>query len=68
LTAADVHLLPEVAASLDAQPDRQYLLGFSVGIVTTMAKDSVTLDGLLTEADSLMYRQKQDRKMFESSR
>jgi len=58
--------LQEQLDSLNAQPGRQYTLCFSIGIVTTIANGSVTLETLLTEADSLMYRQKQDRKLHES--
>jgi len=54
--------LQEQLDALNAQPNRQYPLGLSVGIVTAGAKDSVTLESLLTQADSLMYQQKQDKK------
>jgi diguanylate cyclase (GGDEF)-like protein len=58
--------LQEQLDYLNTQSDRQYALSFSVGIVTTVADDSVTLEALLKEADSLMYRQKQDRKEQEA--
>jgi len=59
--------LQEQLDSLNGQPDRPYLLRFSVGIVTATASESVTLEALLKEADSLMYRQKQDRKARENA-
>lgn len=57
--------LQEQLDSLNVQPNRRYTLCFSVGVVTTVATASVTLDALLAEADSLMYRQKQNKKLHE---
>ena len=48
-------------ATLNAMPGRQYALSLSVGIVAAQP-DFADLDRLLSEADALMYRQKQQKK------
>ena len=46
----------------NAQPGRRYRLSFSVGIVTAESDRWFTLEDLLSEADAMMYRQKQGKK------
>ena len=48
--------------SCNAQPDRQYKLSLSMGIVTTTAETPPTLDELLAQADAAMYREKQSKR------
>jgi len=60
--------LQEQLDSVNALPDRQYPLSLSIGIVTAIAEDSIALESLLAQADSLMYRHKQDKKKHEAVR
>lgn len=46
----------------NAQPDRLYRLALSVGIVTVNFSDRPTLEALLRQADTLMYKEKKRKK------
>lgn len=43
------------------KPDRDYMLGFSVGVVDCMPSEDATLEALLERADQLMYRDKRQK-------
>jgi diguanylate cyclase (GGDEF)-like protein len=47
----------------NTQPDRRYLLSFSVGIVTSDATQPPDLGQLLHQADALMYQYKRERQL-----
>lgn len=58
---AVTHRIGRDLAALNEMPGRHYQLSLSVGIVAA-PPDCADLDRLLSEADALMYRQKQHRR------
>jgi len=66
------HRIDRKLCSFNADPGRRYDLSFSVGIVPNDATQHSNLEQLLSQADALMYRQKQSKKdsrvFFTSSR
>jgi two-component system, cell cycle response regulator len=54
--------LQEQLEAYNAKPDRRYTLSFSVGVAVGGVDRRPSLEDLLTEADVLMYRDKQARK------
>jgi two-component system cell cycle response regulator len=56
------HRLQQQLDLSNAQPGRRYRLSFSVGMVTAEPDRWFTLEGLVAEADAMMYRQKQKKK------
>ncbi len=61
--AAILDRIREKLASVNATPGRRYDLSLSVGIVPSDATQHADLEQLLSEADALMYRQKQSKKV-----
>jgi two-component system cell cycle response regulator len=57
-----VHRLQEKVAALNANHDRRYDLSFSIGVVATDMVQPADLELLLSEADALMYQQKQSKR------
>jgi diguanylate cyclase (GGDEF)-like protein len=56
------HRIYRKLRSFNAEPGRRYDLSFSVGIVPNDATQHSNLEQLLSQADALMYRQKQSKK------
>ena len=56
------HRIDRKLCSFNADPGRRYDLSFSVGIVPNDATQHSNLEQLLSQADALMYRQKQSKK------
>jgi len=56
------HRIDRKLCSFNADPGRRYDLSFSVGIVPNDATQHSNLEHLLSQADALMYRQKQSNK------
>jgi two-component system cell cycle response regulator len=54
--------LQEKLEACNSQAGRRYRLSLSIGIVTVGFERWLTLEGILAEADALMYRQKQEKK------
>ena len=70
IAEADEHkirgrLLHKLAAHNHAA-GREYVLSFSVGIVTSHSAPEVEIDDLLAKADSLMYQQKREKRSARS--
>jgi GGDEF domain-containing protein len=57
------HRLQQQVDATNAQPGRRYRLSFSVGVVTADTGRWLTLEDLVAEADAMMYRQKQRKKI-----
>lgn len=53
----------EKLESFNAEPGRKYKLSFSVGMVVSTAEQPYSIEELLNQADALMYKQKQDKKV-----
>jgi len=60
--------IQEKMAVRNAQPGRRYPLSLSIGIVPGDSAQSQDLEQLLHQADALMYRHKQDRRLTRSVR
>jgi len=56
------HRIDRKLCSFNADPGRRYDLSFSVGIVPNDSTQHSNLEQLLSQADALMYRQKQSKK------
>jgi two-component system cell cycle response regulator len=56
------HRIYRKLCSFNAEPGRRYDLSFSAGIVPNDATQHSNLEQLLSQADALMYRQKQSKK------
>jgi diguanylate cyclase (GGDEF)-like protein len=66
--AVVIHRVQEKMAVRNAQPGRRYPLSLSIGIVPGDSAQSQDLEQLLHQADALMYRHKQDRRLTRSVR
>jgi len=62
-TEAVIHRIQQKLASLNANPGRHYNLSFSIGIVTADVTQPTDLELLLSQADALMYREKQRKHL-----
>ncbi|MGB7848092.1 MAG: diguanylate cyclase [Candidatus Acidiferrum sp.] len=51
---------------VNSQPNRRYLLSFSIGIVACGANNQSSVDDLLAKADALMYQEKKGKPTAES--
>lgn len=62
--ADDAVMRARLNGALDAvnlKPDRDYLLGFSMGVLACSPTENVTIEQLLERADHLMYREKRQK-------
>lgn len=62
--ADDAVVRARLLGALDAvnvKPDRDYMLGFSMGVLACSPTDDTSLEALLERADQLMYREKRQK-------
>jgi len=65
--ATVIDRVQEKLRSRNANPARRYLLSLSIGIVASDAAQTPDLEQLLHQADALMYRHKQERRVSRES-